>query len=663
MSTLTTNSGQGGTSGPLTPTTPPRSVTASLGTPSVDSSSRNNAVASRPPEGFYVVLGRGAAATVNLCTLLQSPAGKLRRAHPDNPDQPLRIRVIGLHDPWGIYHPHGMGQPPHLLCMPGFSRKPRPGARTIRSGMHSRDFAEITEKSLDHAVSMGDALWLPAWVPFIQTRDPGGGAIAIDTGLIDALEAEGLSVNKLKALLASDYPKEFPLYRLVRIDRDGDCSLLYAHKIDICTGLGRPQNEVALKTTDDARTQLWRPDYTWDRATCNRPMVTGPEALMSTTRWDRAHRICVFGAGGIGLNMIERAEDVGCHIDWYPNTLPAVRQYAAATSLHRSFNLPRNDTVLKTAKTPEIPANPPRAKVPADPGRTMKPNESGIRNDQLAVAHLNVPLYPASPAWRFANGTLLDKVAKDLSSKAGVVVEAKSGGTTAATIMDYDQNETTLDSGGFPYSVWFTSTHPAITKAHAPTHYDRICFCVGFNFDTELGVPKTIINTDLDPILFDGRVVGLQSKDTRIRMLGAAAAMHPARAAMLNNTTTVAFFNDLPYSAVLPGFIYAGVTIAEANGWFDPTHPNTNINTMAKQDLVKHFESRGLATPDATTLATQVIAHRRMKNGFATPEWATAAPKEPPIHDHDKFASTINGWQNAIKDLALDYGPPRAWIS
>lgn len=653
MSLVTTNTSMSGGSDPVDPSKAPQKGVVALGTPQVDSSSKNNAIATRPPEGFYVVLGRGAAGVVNLTTLLQSPWGKTRLAHPNAPDTPLQIKVFGLHDPWGIYHPHGMGQPPHLLCMPGFAKKPEPGAPTIRSGMNSRAFAQITADQAALVKKQCNHLGRYEWVPFIQVREPGGGGRAIDDKLITALEKEGMDTAKLRGLLASDYPGIYPPYRLMVIDERGDCKLEYAFKIDICIGLGRPQNEVALKTTDEARTQLWRPDDTWPTATRRRVMATGPEALMSTTEWRQTDRICVFGAGGIGLNMIERGEDVKCHIDWFPNTLPGNANRPAATSLHRSFNLPRNDTVLKTPKSG-----------PKDPGRPMKPNESEIRNvDTLAVENLKFPLYPATPHWRFANGTLLDKVTKDMTPKGGVNVEAKSGGATAATIMDYDQNETTIDAGGFPYSPWFTSKHDPIVRAHTPpTHYDRVFFCVGFNFDTELGIPKTIIAGDVKAIMHDGRVVGLQSLDENVRFLGAAYAMHPARANLLNGTSTAAYFTDLPYSAVQPGFIYAGVTIAEANQWFDKDHPNTNINTMAKKDLVEHFKTKRFEPDAAEALATDVIKHRRLKNGWAGTRWAESTV-EPLVHEHHVFNSKVQNWDWGFEGLDFDYGDPRPWIT
>ncbi len=626
-------------------------VSASLGTPGVASASYNNTVASQPPEGFYVVIGRGAASAVNLATLLQSPAAAPRLAHPKEPAERLKIHLVGLPDPWETYHAHGMGQPPHLLCLPGFAKKPMPGARTIRSGMHSQDFSAITHEQMDAMIKQAKITTHTAWVPIIQPQLPGGGGAVIKPELLDKLEKEGLVVGSLKGLLALDYPVGFPAYRLVLVNPTGECSLLYAHKIDICTGVGRPQNEVALRTTDEALSRLWRPPYDWDDGTKNRVMVTGPEALCISTRWKPTDRICVFGAGGIGLNMVERAEDVGCYLDWYPNTLPGNGNRAPATSLHRSFNLPRNDTVLKTAKSI------------GNPGRTMNPDESGVRDAKLLPTKLNVPLYPASQRWRFANGTLLEKVTGTGNPKDGAVVEAKSGDpVNAATTMDYDENSTAITTKGFPYSGWYSGAHAKITGDHADTtHFDRVFFCVGFDNAAELGVPKTMVDETMVELEAFGRHVGMQTADNRIRVLGAAATMYPGRPARVTaGSPTDEFFAWLPYSAVLPGFIYAGVTIAEANGWFDDAHPNTNINTMPALELSKHLLAKGLGTLAASQVSDALITARRMKNGFADLNDLNAK-----VVDSNNTPGSVTfvapGWQVHLAGLTFDYGPPLAW--
>lgn len=662
MSQVNTNSGQSGGATTPAPLQPPQVGVVALGTPSVASSSKSNALATRPPEGFYVVIGRGAAATINLCTLLQASKGNERLAHPDNADVQLRIRLVGLPDPWASYHPHGMGQPPHLLALPGFRRKPDTMSSMIRSGMHSREFSQITHLTLEHAEKMGDIITHVGWAPFIQTRQPSGGAVAIDPALIESLKKEGLRVTKLEGLLAQDYPKEYPLYRVVVIDNRGDASFLYAHKIDICTGWGRPANEPRHgAATFEGRTQLWRPDYEWSYDTKNRCMLTGPEGLCSSTAWNATDRVCVWGAGGIGLNMIERAEDVGCYIDWFPNGRPP----PGMTGLHRTFNLPRNDTVLKTKKDTT-------GKVP-NPGRAMTPGESNLRKwtglkvDTKNATDDGSPLLPAQPRWRFGDGTNLLTVAKDTSSTGGVVVTFEgvlptSSSAKTGHMWDYNEDNALIDSGGFPQSPWYVDTHKPRAARWAANWYTRVIFCVGADNETSLGVPKVLIKEPFRALERFGRHVAMETADTRIRLLGAAAVMYPGRADRLKATpATESFFESLPFSAVPPGFIYAGVTIAEANGWFDDAHPNTNMNTMAKTDLVDHLK-KTVPPSDADTLATEIIEARRRNNGIITQEWADAYKRaNVSVGVGVVFTSVVKDAAKAMAGLTIDYGPSRPW--
>src|SRR5947209_9871892 len=52
------------------------------------------------PNGYYVIVGNGAAAAINHTTLRQSGDGRTRLG--DHP-----VMHIGLDDPWKHYYPHG----------------------------------------------------------------------------------------------------------------------------------------------------------------------------------------------------------------------------------------------------------------------------------------------------------------------------------------------------------------------------------------------------------------------------------------------------------------------------------------------------------------------------------------------------------------------------
>jgi len=686
------NTNMGGTSGgdPFgTTPSPRRAVTVSLGTPSVPSASRSNAVAEPAPEGFYVIIGRGAAGIVNLTTLLQSEAGKKRMEHPTQPGVTLRVKFYGLHDPWLHYHPHGMGQPPHLLCLPGFKDKPEPGAKTIRSGMHSGEFSAITEGQAVLCRERIKYLGLYAWVPIIQARGkPGSDFHAI----VDQMGTEGFAeVAALKSMLDRPFPADAPAYRIVVVKADQSCEFTYAHKIDLCTGMGRANPDEGKVKNPEGRTQLWRPGHEWDDKTRQRVVLTGPEALLYITRWKATDRVCVYFSGGIALNMVERAHDVGCYIDWYPNAAAGISQTTGlpySKTLHRAFNLPRNDTVLRHAS-----------------GRAMNPNESGVRNDALATANEHIEIVPASKHWRFGDGTIL---ATTLPSGPGhartiqitatdaynpppqpssTTVASSSAPAKSSFMLDFDRKSSPLDPNGvFPYSKWYSDQHAKLASDKPdPKVYDRLCMCAGFVYRGTPGVPRTMFPGDLVAIKYQERVVGLQSADGAIRMLGAASSMDPERPKMVTKETKD-FFDALPYSAVPPGFIYSAVTIAEANGWFDADHPNLNINTMAPADLIAYLTGNGLSTPDAEHLTKQIVRQRRFGNGLISPTWREAYERTGGLYPDASGLTSTNGvifdpakftypssepgatghvarWNKAIEGLLFDYGPSRAWVA
>jgi hypothetical protein len=84
------------------------------------------------------------------------------------------------------------------------------------------------------------------------------------------------------------------------------------------------------------------------------------------------------------------------------------------------------------------------------------------------------------------------------------------------------------------------------------------------------------------------RVVGLQSADMRVRVLGAAALSHPDVVPEWRTAGTPSnlFFLSLSEQARVPvGIALAAVTIAEANGFWSATTVNENLNTAGLSDL------------------------------------------------------------------------------
>src|SRR5262245_15890150 len=71
------------------------------------------------PTGYYVIIGRGTAATVNHTTLRATTFGRRRISG-------LPILHIGFEDPWVHFDDHMMGQFPHMLSLPGYIHQPKP---------------------------------------------------------------------------------------------------------------------------------------------------------------------------------------------------------------------------------------------------------------------------------------------------------------------------------------------------------------------------------------------------------------------------------------------------------------------------------------------------------------------------------------------------------
>jgi hypothetical protein len=84
---------------------------------------------------------------------------------------------------------------------------------------------------------------------------------------------------------------------------------------------------------------------------------------------------------------------------------------------------------------------------------------------------------------------------------------------------------------------------------------------------------------------------------------------------------TRSYFESLPLSAVLPGFIFSAANVAEANHYFSRAYdgaPHANVNTMTlteiKDRLVDALGMRPLG--DILKAADALFYGRRARNGF-----------------------------------------------
>lgn len=701
---------------------------------------------------YYVIVGCGTAAVVNHTTLRQTEWGKKRIGD-------LPVMHIGFKDPWSEYFEHGMGQPPYLLTMPGYHKRPsqETDVFTLNPGCSSKKFAACTENEWKllwqkyHTEDKNTSRFehLKGWVAVIQKKAaPMSEKV---NGVIENLkknEALDLTESKIKEKLEEKFKTEEADYRLVvivpKMEDEDECKLqlVYAKKIDICTGGGRAQIRFDNQFLDNknankiGKTKLFIPPDLWSEKTKHRKIVTGPEALMTATVWKATDRVYVNGGGGIGLNMVERGEGENCHVDW------------ASRSLHASFNLPRNDTVLRhpthhnvdTASTEILErylkrkvnkaravgkvvswiiknrpfdtkenlqtrltskgeslrrheslggseggvegyssdylliANSSKVLDALDPlkefsaGERMKAGESGIREGPfLTPTNENVVLTPSDEKWRFGKGCDLD-ISKISEDRVTVKIKPSTrGGIGIPEIRDYfEENTPHNDKGSLLLSDEYKDKWNTIAQLNENEGgiYNRVCVATGVGAN-DLGEPSSVAaDFDFFKLIKNSKTVALMTFDEKIRILGAAAQMHPLNLFEINTPNQVQptgdsasrYFFTLPMSAVPPGFIFSGINIAEANSYFDKSNPNTNINTMTTLELSEWIRKEIGEFPYPALLAEAVVKHRRFNNGYENPEAVEKALL------NEARLENAKGWEAAVKKLNTVYPPARDFM-
>lgn len=720
-------------------------------------------IASPPPRAYYVIIGCGTAAVVNHTTLRQTQWGTKERI------AGLPVMHIGFNDPWAHYIPHGMGQPPYLLTMPGYHKRPsqandvfarNPGCSSDRFAACTQyEWDELWKKYHNDDERLDKFAWKEAFVVWIESA-----AQHPDKGDIKAkLKEEGLDldaekvkeINKAVAGLDGNYVPTGgeARYRLLIVVPQDETTVkleyVYADMIDICVGPGRPRIPDGAEWKE-GRTKLWTPPRLWGDQTKKRKLVNGPEAFYTETIWNTTDRVYINGGGGIGLNMAERAEIVGCFADWAPTG-----------TLHNTFNLPRNDIVLKhpykninQVRDPEITeyfnviAGDSRATIlvapwlieersrqafankedlksrikirraeleakrmqgvelfkklerlddaalfelllpslePKSHGAQMTPGQSGIREPPfMAPSNNKAVLTPAFNKWRFGSGSEpaivrveTDKVIVKITGAQKVRGDESKGRTTPAIRDYYYINQGTNDKGVFLLSQPYREAFPELNRLDesAGAVYNRICLTTGIVMDRQMGTSDMFAKAftfDSLPAPGDGRTVGLQADAGRIRILGAAAQAHPSNKFKIakpqqvepENDPASKFFFTLPMSAVVPGFIFTGVNIAEANHYFAEGSPNVNINTMtmselkeAVSDLLELAElDEFVDEKDLQQIAAAVGKHRRLGNGYETPADIANALQG------DETVTSVSRWESVVGKLKTDYSPARDFL-
>lgn len=577
--------------------------------------------------GYYVIVGRGTAAIVNHSTLRRSAEGQKRlRLKDDEPMTLLPVMHIGMEDPWLNYAKHGMGQPPYLLNMPGYQAPVAPDeVDMVRTGCSSKKFSASTRGEWQallekYGEDEKDGIHCTeGWVAALQSRDQK--TVWQDEGGVKALDdlaKEKLDRGLLEEYLECDYPKGAPPFRLIVVGCESDgvtqkFSMIYAHKVDFCTGGGRvrtaPREPVA--DFEMAKTPPWIPSKKWTKELIDRKIIHGVDGLTEFTPFPKEHRICVYGAGGIGLNQIERAhdlEDAGPCMDWYG------REHIG---INPTLALRRNDTVLKGHNK-----------------AYMDPGDADIGRTAAAVFDANFATIPGNPKWRFGNfskinvqveGEKVHMRVPDPGKKAfltdAYAVPVLNNGTGGLDYRPEDKQMLGV-KGVFDFGKDYCEVHKACcAAAENGMAYDRVIVCLGQE-GNQAGEPARIawfltFNAILDSAGY--YLVGLQADAGPVRILGAAAVMYPAVNTKNGYERMEAYRGSLPGSAVLPGFILAGHNIAAANGFFTADRPNKNANTVTMAEMVKLLEDGGQERDAAIDLAAKLITRRQWRsNGFAS---------------------------------------------
>jgi hypothetical protein len=225
---------------------------------------------------------------------------------------------IGFKDPWSDYFDHGMGQPPYLLTMPGYQT--RPNNRNVLSddnpGCSSKAFGKCTDDEWQKLKTKYEKInkfhHINGWVAVIQKK-----ATPMSLGVIETItklaEDEGITLldkGVIEAKLREPFKSQTADYRLVVIvpksEDTGTLKFVYAQKVDICTGAGRARNKNERdegwmpsfeKFCNEAKTKLFIPPELWKIETLERKFITGPEALINKTVWNKTDRVFVTSGG------------------------------------------------------------------------------------------------------------------------------------------------------------------------------------------------------------------------------------------------------------------------------------------------------------------------------------------------------------------------------
>jgi hypothetical protein len=315
-----------------------------------------------------------------------------------------------------------------------------------------------------------------------------------------------------------------------------DNTVIRAAFIDICGGPGPAEGLDSSAYLD--HTLEWEYDNSAGTAFGWPRVLSGEKYLFSSTlARTTAGRICIAGGGPTAAWCVERAQNSGDTVYWMSRD-PLASAFVSSR---------RNDGLLQGPVT-----------------RRFNNGNHEIDSD----------IFPNSPTTIFGEGVEISQVDTNHADEVLLQVHPAAKAT--------------------PKFVSSSGTLAAVTSLIV----DQVVVAFGQRTETKhssswatmLSAILNVVPTSRNHLIEgrEGKIVGLQSRDERVRVLGAAALAHPDFRPewRTKGTPSNIYFRSLAEQArVYTGIAVAAVTIAEANHFWPPTTVNHNLNTAGLDDL------------------------------------------------------------------------------
>lgn len=312
-----------------------------------------------------------------------------------------------------------------------------------------------------------------------------------------------------------------------------------ASRVDICGGPGPSRRLEGEMILDAALRQEYEDGigrkFEWPR------IVTGEMFLRkSTALAPPGARMAVLGGGPTAAWCVERAESNQCSVLW-----------TAAEILNPAFlSSGRNDSLAQWPL---------------------------VRSRVSGTHVVDSELYPANAETRFAEGVEVEQIFQTATGMLSVIFRQNAKATKHRHVNSSEERLTFP-----PQSEEFHQVVVALGQLRDVDEEGSWAHVLEGLLAAARKAGNHLIRDR------NARVVGLQSADRRLRVLGASALTHPDVAAEWRSpgSASYLFFQSLGEQAKVDvGITLAAVTIAEANGVWETTRPNNNRNTACGADL------------------------------------------------------------------------------